>query len=172
MHFLDDPTLSADVWMATIFHRLGLIDPYYENMGYGHGTSGTGRVDVVDLAHGTSNTDRTQVIVFPAAQQTNVPLAGAAEAPSPLPPGAPYTFGYPVTIQPAAFSQLAVTQAELKGPNGATVEVYPNPSGCGTACYALIPTAPLLPATTYTAHVVGTVDGKPFERTWNFTTTR
>jgi hypothetical protein len=47
----------------------------------------------------------------------------------------------------------------------------PTPSASfqgNTVC--LIAKAPLRPHTTYTATVTGTVDGKPWRRTWTFTT--
>jgi uncharacterized protein YkwD len=171
MHYVDSPTVSVDSWLATVFHRQGLLDPYLEYIGYGHGSNGSAQVDVIDFGHGTTETDRTQVIVFPAAGQINVPRYGSGEAPSPLPPDATYPIGYPITIQPTAFVPLIVTQAELRDSSGAPVAVYPSPSGCGTACYALIPIKPLQKATTYTVHAVGTIDGVPFDTTWSFTTT-
>jgi hypothetical protein len=173
MGYVDDPTISIDGWMATIFHRTIILDPYLEYMGYGHGRSTLGQVDVVDLGHGSLDiTDRTQVIVFPTAGQTGVPTAWlGGEVPDPLPPGTIYPVGYPITVQPIAYVPLSVTQAELRDDRGAQVAVYPSPAGCGTACYALVAVKPLRPATTYSVYVAGTVDGVPFDKTWAFTTT-
>jgi hypothetical protein len=61
--------------------------------------------------------------------------------------------------------------AELRDANGAPISLYPNPADCGISCYALIPTAGLQSATTYTVHVAGAIDGISFDRTWSFTTT-
>jgi hypothetical protein len=99
-----------------------------------------------------------------------VPLSGAQEIPSALPPGETDPFGYPITIQPSFGVPLVITHALVHDGGGAAVAVYPNPPDCGTTCYALIPTAPLKPATTYTVDVAGTIDGAPFTRTWSFTT--
>jgi hypothetical protein len=126
-----------------------------EYMGYGHGTSGTARVDVVDFGHGTTDPARQHIILFPAPGQGNIPLLGMWESPSPLPPGDTDPFGYPITLQPSYGVPLTVTQAELWDSAGAPVPIYPNPPECGTACYALIPTTPLQQATTYIAHVIG-----------------
>jgi hypothetical protein len=173
MGYVDDPTISIDGWMATIFHRTIILDPYLEYMGYGHGRSSLGQVDVVDLGHGPLDTaDRTQVIVFPAAGQTDVPVAWlGGEIPDPLPPGTTYPVGYPITIQPIAYVSLTVTQAELRDDQDVPVAIYPNPANCGTACYALVAVKPLQLGTTYTVHVTGTVDGVPFDKSWAFTTT-
>jgi uncharacterized protein YkwD len=170
MHFVNDPVRSVDGWAATIFHRAIMLDPYMEYMGYGYGSVGTARVDVADFGHGMTDSVRQNVVTFPALGQTDVPLQGMLETPSPLPPGETGPFGYPITIQPTAFIPLVVTQAELRDGSGALVSVYPNPSNCGTACYALIPTKLLHAATTYTVHAVGTIDGAPFDMTWSFTT--
>jgi hypothetical protein len=170
MHFEDDPVRSVDGWAATVFHRVVILDPYLEYMGYGHGTSGTARVDVADFGHATTDPARQQITVFPAPGQTNVPLLGMWESPSSLPPGETDPFGYPITLQPVYGVPLTVTQAELWDSTGAPITIYPDPPECGTACYALIPTTPLQSATTYTAHVTGTIDGVPFDLTWSFTT--
>jgi uncharacterized protein YkwD len=171
MHFEDDPVRSVDGWAATVFHRVIILDPYLEYMGYGHGISGTARVDVADFGHGTTDPARQLVILFPAPGQTNVPLLGTWESPNPLPPGETDPFGYPITLQPPYGVPLTVSQAELWDSTAAPVAIYPNPPDCKTACYALIPITPLQRATTYTAHATGAIDGVPFDITWSFTTT-
>jgi hypothetical protein len=171
--FDNDPLVSVDNLIATVFHRVTMLDPYMEYMGYGRGRVGSGGADVIDFGHGTSNTNRQQVIVYPADGQTNVPVLWlGGETPSPLPPDAPPSaVGFPITIQPSAYVALQVTQAELRDGSGRSVAVYPNPSTCGTTCHAIIPISPLQNATAYTVHVLGSVDGAAFERTWTFTTT-
>jgi len=172
MSYVDDPIRSVDAWMATVFHRTLLLDPFLEYMGYGHGSAGTThRVDVLDLGHAAADSDRHQVIVYPAPGQRDVPAAWQGrEMPDPLPPNTTYPVGYPITIQPIAFVPLAITQAELRDGAGAPVAVYPNPQACGTDCYALIAVAPLQAAATYSVYVAGTVDGVAFDKSWSFTT--
>jgi uncharacterized protein YkwD len=157
MHFEDDPISSVDGWAVTVFHRVVILDPYLEYMGYDHGMSGTAQVDVADFGHATTDPARQQLTLFPGSGQTIVPLLGAWESPSPLPPGETDPFGYPITIQPPYGVPLTVTQAELCDSSGAPVSIYPNPSDCGTVCYALIPMMPLQKATTYTAQARSTV---------------
>jgi Cysteine-rich secretory protein family len=170
--FDNDPIVSVDNLIATVFHRVTMLDPYLEYMGYGHGPVGSGGADVIDFGHGTSSTNRQQVIVYPVDGQTNVPVLWlGGETPSPLPPDAPPSaVGFPITIQPSAYVALNVTQAELHDSSRAPIAVYPNSSNCGTACYAIIPVNPLQKAMVYTVHVAGAVDGAPFEQTWAFTT--
>ena len=173
MDSIDHPITSVDGWLGTVFHRIVVLDPYMQYMGYGHGQSRlTEFVDVVDFGHGPTTTiSHTQFVIFPAAEQINVPIKGEQELPSPLPPGTPSLYGYPITVQSPNTATLTVTKAELRDGSGKAVAVHPNPSDCGTTCYALIPVNPLQKAMDYTVHVVGTVDNMPFDKTWTFTTT-
>lgn len=172
MDYFDDPLRTVDGLMATVFHRVNILTPTHAYAGYGHGRSVAEMVDVIDFGAGSTNlVGAPDVAVFPANNQSDVPLYGASETPSPLPPGASYPVGYPITLQPIFGAALTVTQAELRDGNGAAIAVYPNPPDCGTGCYALIPTAGLKPATTYSVHVAGSVDSTPFQKTWSFTTT-
>jgi hypothetical protein len=170
-HF-DDPLRTIDGLMATVFHRINILTPSHAYLGYGHGRSAVEAVDVLDFGRGPVNTPNLSgLAVYPGPGQVDVPRYGAGETPSPLPPGASYPIGYPITIMPIAGTTLSVSTAQLRYASGAAIQVYPNPPDCGTSCYALIPTAGLKSATTYTVHVAGMLDGAPFEKTWSFTTT-
>jgi len=172
MGYFDNPEQAVDALMMTVFHRITMLAPSHQYAGYGHGRSAAEYVDVIDFGSGSTDpTGPPDVVVFPAANMFEVPLYGASETPSPLPPGASYPIGYPITLQPVFGTALTVTEAELRDSAGAIVPVYPNPRDCETGCFALIPTTGLKPATTYTVHVAGSVDGAPFEKAWSFTTT-
>ena len=170
-HF-DDPERAVDGLMATVFHRVNILTATHAHLGYGHGQNQIEAVDVLDFGRGASEPGGSPgVALFPGSDQRDVPLYGAGETPSPLPPGAAYPIGYPITIQPIAGTMLAVSTAELRDEGDALVPLYPSPSDCAASCYALLPVAGLRPGTTYTTHVVGTVDGAAFDLTWLFTTT-
>jgi uncharacterized protein YkwD len=172
MGYFDNPQQTVDALMMTVFHRITILAPAHQYAGYGHGRSAVEYVDVIDFGRGSTNpTGPPDVVAFPAANMSEIPLYGASETPSPLPPGASYPIGYPITIQPVFGTALTVTQAELRDSASALIPVHPNPPGCETDCFALIPTPGLKTATTYTVHVAGSVDGVPFEKTWKFTTT-
>lgn len=169
--YVGDPQHSVDDLMATVFHRVGLLLPWSRFAGYGLDHETAAAFDVLDFGRGADAPALSPgVVVFPAPGQTDVPLVGWDEQPSAVPPGAPYPFGYHVTIQPTTGSGLTVTTAELRDGTGALVAVYPSPAACGVTCYALTPIAPLHPATTYIAHTAGTIDGVAFALTWSFTT--
>lgn len=167
-----DPTRSVDDLIGTVYHRVIMLIPSHQYVGYGNARSNVRYSDVIDFGTGaTVPTGQPGVLVFPADGQINVPLQGASETPSPLPLGANYPIGYPITIQPVNGTALTISQAELRNGNGALVSIYPNPADCGTTCYALIPVNSLTVSTTYTVHVAGAVDGVSFDTTWTFTTT-
>jgi uncharacterized protein YkwD len=172
MGYFDDPLRTVDGLMATVFHRINILTSTHAYLGYGHGRSAVEAVDVLDFGRGPSTpSDPPDRAVYPGPGQVEVPRYGAGETPSPLPMGASYPIGYPITLQPLAGTTLTVRQAELHDASGIPIPVYPNPPDCGTSCYALIPTAGLRAATTYTVHVAGAIDGAPFDKTWSFTTT-
>jgi uncharacterized protein YkwD len=172
MDYFDDPLRTVDGLMARVFHRINILTSTHAYLGYGHGRSAFEAVDVLDFGRGSSSPPSPPTLaVYPGPGQVEVPRYGAGETPSPLPPGASYPIGYPITLQPLAGAILSVTAAQLRDASGVLIPVYPNPPDCGTGCYALIPTAGLQGATTYTVHVAGALDGAPFDKTWSFTTT-
>ncbi len=178
MHFIGDPIASVDGWMATVYHRVIMLDPDAHYTGYGYGKDGSVAVVAVDVMDfGTGPTDKgiwrplCYPLAYPADGQTEVPISwDGGEYPDPLPPDASRPVGYPFTIQGAG-GLLEVEWAEMRDGSGNLVEVHPNPPDCsGFNCYALIPVSPLQPNTTYTVHARGEVCGIPFDRTWQFTT--
>ncbi len=170
-HF-DDPERAVDGLMATVFHRVNILTATHAHLGYGHGENATEAVDVLDFGRGASEpAGPPGVALYPGPDQREVPLYGAGETPSPLPPGAAYPIGYPVTIQPLVGTTLTVSAAELRDPGGTLVPLYPSPPDCARSCYALLPVSGLRAGTTYTAHVAGALDGVEFDTTWSFTTT-
>lgn len=173
MGYMDDPQRAVDGLMKTVFHRKSILSPTHQFVGYGKARSADDEeaVDVIDFGKGANDPiGQPGILVFPAANQTDVPLYGTNETPSYLPPDAIYLVGFPITVQFMYGQVLTVSEVELRDGRGALVPLYENPALCETGCYAILPRAPLQPATTYTVHVAGTVDGLPFERSWSFMT--
>jgi len=175
MHFVGDAEASVDDWVATVYHRLILLDPNVHYAGYGFAKNGRG-VDVMDFATGPTDSGiwvsaLPRPLGYPANGQTDVPLAWLGnESPNPLPAGAQRPVGYPFTLQGVS-GKLAVTKAELRTADGQVVPVHPNPAGCADAnCYTLIAISALQPSTVYIVEASGTVDGVAFQQQWQFTT--
>ncbi len=173
-HYLGDPVASVDGWMATVYHRLSLISPYYSVGGYGLSHLNNFDVDVLNMSSGEAGgwiSALPFLWVYPFDGQTNVPTQwSGGEWPNPLPPGAHGPVGYTITVQ-GMNGAWKITSGELRDKNDALTPVYPNPPDC-TAwyCYAIIPVAPLRPWTTYTVTVRGTLADAAFEKKWHFTT--
>jgi len=116
------------------------------------------------------------VVLYPADGQKDVPLAFSPEIPDPIPESADKRAGYPVT---AIFSEGALVKdvkASLKDADGREVAVWlSTPEKPAAADYqrntvGLIAQEPLKPATTSTVAIAARVTGKPWLRTWSFTT--
>jgi photosystem II stability/assembly factor-like uncharacterized protein/uncharacterized protein YkwD len=176
MHFIGDPVISVDGWMATIYHRVIPLSPDARYTGYGVGKSNNTAVDVMDFGGGPTQegmwaSATPYPLAYPPDGLTDVPTTwGGGEAPDPLPPGAARPVGYPFTLQGVG-GTLHVDSAALRGPQGQFVATHPNPPDCVTFnCFALIAVQPLQSNTVYTVRVQGNVGGVPFDRTWHFTT--
>jgi len=175
MHFIGDPIASVDGWMATIYHRVIMLDPGAHYTGYGNGRDASTAVDVMDFGGGPTDAGTWSSVLYPLAYpadgQSNVPTSwSGGESPDPLPPGAPRPVGYPFTLQGVG-GALQVGSATLRNGNGQTVATHPNPPDCPAFnCFALIAVQPLQPNTTYTVQAQGSVGGVTFNRTWTFTT--
>jgi hypothetical protein len=174
MHFIADPVKSVDSWMATIYHRVIILDPYAYYAGYGREHSANIKVDVMDFGNGPSNNGTSIVpypLAYPSDRQTGVPfLWDGGEYPNPLPEGATRPVGYPFTLQGVG-GRLQVDWAEMRDGADRVVAIHPDPAECATFnCYALIAITPLSPNTRYTVHARGLVDRVPFDRSWQFKT--
>ncbi len=176
MHGLGDPVASVDDWVATVYHRFPILEPYNHYVGYAHHTGTPMAVDVMDFgagptAEGLWMPATPYPLAYPADGQTDVPTGwSGAESPNPLPDGVTGPVGYPFTLQ-AIGGKLTMTRAELHTADGTLVATHPNPADCAAGrCLALIAVAPLAPHTSYVVTAAGDVSGVPFQREWHFTT--
>lgn len=176
MHGLGNPISSVDDWVATVYHRFAILDPYNHYAGYAHHTGAPVAVDVMDFGSGPTGEGvwmpaTPYPLAYPADGQTNVPTSwSGAESPSPLPPGAQGPVGYPFTLQGVG-GGVTITQAELRTEAGELVPTHPNPPDCASgSCLALMAVTPLMPHTTYVVTAAGDVSGVAFQRKWRFTT--
>jgi photosystem II stability/assembly factor-like uncharacterized protein len=176
MHGLGDPLASVDDWMATVYHRFPILEPYNHYVGYGHYAGAPVAVDVMDFGAGPTADGlwmpaTPYPLAYPADGQTDVPTSwSGAEIPNPLPPGTLGPVGYPFTLQ-AIGGKLTITQSALHTADGALVPAHPNPADCAAGrCLALMAITPLAAYTTYVVTAAGDVSGVPFQQEWRFTT--
>jgi hypothetical protein len=161
---------AVDRWVDAVFHRLPLSDPETVSAGFGEAEAGALSIQVLDLGQGAGG--QHDPVAYPGPDQTGVPFAFLGdEIPDPA-PGAHYPTGYPITLQVGGSSTLKVTTASLVGPDGHGLNGYEldsTNSDLKDNQWGVLPRDPLLPGSRYTVKVEGTVDGRPFSKTWSFT---
>jgi len=171
MHFTGDATAAIDGWLVTLWHRIPLVHPNMLDFGAGIEPGGAEVMDFGDF----QAVDRNGVWVYPPDGMAGVPPYGGTEYPVPPDPPASCggAYGTFVSILFDSSATVSFDTHELRGPAGPVEHGWMVPSGyefwLAWGSYAMIP-CPLAPATTYTVHVAGTVNGVRFDRTTTFTT--
>ena len=164
------PQAALQVWVDSVFHRFPLITPETQAVGYGEAQLGILSVATYELGLGPPGT--ADPVVYPAPGQRDVaPAFTGNEIPDPVPQGGQYPVGYPVTLEVGSARKLEVGSGRLIGPDGQVVPSYVlNPGeGVDTMEWALLAKQPLKPGATYTAEVIGKLDGQDWSKRWQFT---
>ncbi len=169
---LSGSMLSTVDWsIATINHRLTLIDPRYTDIGFGAVSTESGGMETIKL--GTRNWSHSvepEWQAWPVDGTTNTGLQYLGSAPSPF-SGVPYPVGYPVTLKYHGPGNVQFTSAELQA-NGSSVPILAE-TGDGWLTrntMMILAVDPLQPNTTYNVAVQATVDGAPVSHAWSFQT--
>src|SRR5262249_13141825 len=87
-----EPAVAVDGWMATLYHRVPLLDPELQTIGLGFARGGrSGWVAVLDVSGSHGQFATGTVVCCPADRQRDVPLAfpDGGEFPNPLPQAGP-----------------------------------------------------------------------------------
>jgi hypothetical protein len=168
------PDGSIQVWIDSVYHRYPLLARETSVAGYGQAGFGIASISVMDL--GVADPGRSDPIVYPVPDQADVPAYfNGQEVPDPVPQGATYPVGYPVTLQVGAGQTLTVTSGRLFGSDNQEVPSYtlqPGASGVTQSEWALLAQHPLTPGARYTVEVIGKVDGQDFSKRWSFAVAR
>jgi len=180
---------AVELWLDSVYHRFGLLDPGLTSMGFGIAGRASSSDDLPVTTLNAGFESRAEVpngraVVWPVPGQTDVPLSfEAGEIPDPLAnfPGASYPAGYPVTV---SFFGLGVRGLDVRAASLTqggrrvpchllTPQVEKNPAELGMSA-ALLPTRPLQARTSYQARVSGryrdAAGWHPFAVTTMFTT--
>jgi hypothetical protein len=168
---------AVEGWIGSLLHRIPLLQSRLRKIGYGVARGGPAGVTVVlDATNGLGVGKDAPVVLYPADGQKDVPLSFSPEIPDPIPDSVDKRAGYPVT---AIFSEGALVKdvkASLKDANGKELAIWlSSPEKPAAADYqrntiGIIAQEPLQPSTTYTVAMAARVTGKPWLRTWSFTT--
>ena len=170
------PSVAAREWLAGFYHRVPLLNPALKEVGIGYHQQNAEWACVVDCLSGSSGKPSKDVVYFPEDQQTDVPVRFGDELPRATPAGHKGDAGLPITIQFTRGQRVTDAAVKLTGPKDADVPVYlsspqsPASSFTQRNTVCAIPRQPLTRGTPYVVELRCTVEGKPFSRTWRFTT--
>jgi uncharacterized protein YkwD len=177
-----DPLQGIEAWMATLYHRVPILEPNLKSIGYGCARARRhGWITVMNVGTGRERVVRPRAVFYPAPDQTGVPLnfPFSGEEPNPIPDDATGKAGYPVTAFFPENAPLKSSSAVLTDGAGREVPVwfsspevpanlkYPKHQG-NTIC--LISKEPLRPNTTYGVLLRGQLGGQGWQKEWRFTT--
>ena len=166
----NDAAAAVNDWIDSVYHRIPLMRADLLELGYGDAYLGPMTVQVMDMSYRESATGR--VIVYPVANQMNVPTAfNGNEIPDPA-PNANYPIGYPVTATFDRNARVTIGAFHLRDPSGADlagVTLQPSAADMENS-FGYLANVPLRPGTTYTADLSYTLNGVAGHKTWRFTT--
>ena len=170
INFSADAVDNVDLFVATVFHRFALLHPSSVAVGYGVGTGGGREITVIDIGLDRSYEPGVELpTVYPAPGQTDVPAQWYAyESPDPV-PGLPRPVGSPLTVSFLLGQEVTWGPVSLVAASGGPVDVVVVESQWRRSI-GITPVRPLFRGTDYFATVSGTVDGRPFTKSWSFTT--
>ena len=167
-----------ELTMGAPYHRMRVMTYAPSEVGIGFSAVRPSNI-VIDLAYTAGNSQGapdTPATVWPTDGATGTPLTGCCEDPRPV---QLQEWGYPVSVQTHERKELKVDTFTLTDADGKAVAstllnfgTDPNLTLIYRARYVafLMPLLPLTENSRYTASFNGTINGKPYQRTWSFTT--
>jgi uncharacterized protein YkwD len=172
------PTEAVSGLIDSIISRPRLLDPYLRDVGLGYTPFAMGGwLWVIDL-HSEPGHDADKENFYPAPDQENVPLNYRPnEVPSPIPAGYKGKLaGYAITALFGPRARVTTATAKLQDDKGAVVDGWlSSPEAPAIVGYpqhflCFLPKSPLRPNTRYTTTFEAEANGRPWRRTWSFTT--
>jgi uncharacterized protein YkwD len=157
--------------IATINHRLTLIDPRYQHIGLGAVNEGNTRIEVIKLGTPSwSSTFDPEWTAWPPDGTSGIGPQYLGSAPYPF-TNIQYPVGYPVTLKYFGPGSVEFHSVELRA-NGASVPIhYGVGNGWLTRNTMMILAVDPLPLDTlFEVHIQGTANGQPVTHQWSFRT--
>jgi uncharacterized protein YkwD len=195
------PTGAVNVWMATFYHRVPILNPHLKKIGIGYVLDVDKKLCqvVMDVQSGVDwagmrNDRERMAVVFPAHEQQAVPVLfglGMPESPNPLPAEAGQSrisAGYPITVTfPRRVSIRNVTaKLSVKRDHPSQSTSNDIPAWVSSPEKPAIPNSPIMQGSTiciisksalnretsYSVTVAADIAGQPWSQSWSFTTKR
>jgi uncharacterized protein YkwD len=175
-----EPIDGVDAWMATLYHRVPILEPNLKSIGFGCARGRRqGWVAVMNVTSGRGEEPRRGPVFYPVADQTKVPLnfPNGGEEPNPISQDKTGRAGYPITAFFPKNEPLKNALGKLTNSQGietpcwfSSPEKPANSEARQGNTVCLIPKEPLLANTTYHVHIQGQIAGKAWDKKWQFTT--
>ncbi|HVS39662.1 MAG TPA: CAP domain-containing protein [Gemmataceae bacterium] len=167
----------ADFLLAALIARQLFLEPNVKRIGLGSNWIGAEAGSwVLDASPPGEWSENKEPILYPYADQQGVPVRYTGDQPSPLPAEAQgKPAGCPVTIRFSWHKPVDKVTARLTDAAGQEVPAWlstpqqPLP-GVALGVVCLLPREPLREGETYTVAASADYDGKPWTKTWTFTT--
>jgi uncharacterized protein YkwD len=177
-----EPIDGVDAWMATLYHRVPILEPNLKTIGFGCARGRRqGWVAVMNVSSGRGEEPRPGPLFYPAPDQTGVPLSfpNGGEEPNPIPDDKTGRAGFPITASFPHDKPLKNAIGKLTSSQGietpcwfSAPEKPANPKEearqGNTVC--LIPKEPLAANATYHVRLQGQLGDKAWDKKWKFTT--
>jgi uncharacterized protein YkwD len=175
-----DPLDGVDAWMATLYHRVPILEPNLQTIGFGCARGRRqGWATVMNVATGRAKEMRSIPVFYPAADQIKVPLnfPNSGEVPNPIPEDKTGRAGFPITATFPDQPPLLDATGKLLDAKGTEVACWfsspqlpANPTRKQGNTVCLIPKVPLNTNATYHVQMQGKLAGKVWDKKWKFTT--
>ncbi len=136
------PVEAIDKWFQTLYHRIGLLDPNLQRIGFGTYNG----YQVMDIHQGRlkGSAITTLTVVYPAADTMNVPGVFKNEIPAPVP--GDDSLGIPITVEFFGHYGTSISDVEAQLLNLDT--------GLSVPCLLQHPGAPILDGWDYKQLIV------------------
>ncbi len=156
-------------WMESLYHRLPMLTPAVNEVGYGQANDDVGYANVLEMGVAGEPDLSFHTVRWPVAGAT---AWDGKEVPQPQTPPGGYPSGPVITLQVTGASFVALTAVVSVGSTdlASTVLTWPADPNMAPDAVAVIPHEPLTPLTTYRVEITGTLDDEPFADAWDFTT--
>jgi hypothetical protein len=169
---------GAEDLIAAIYHRFVIFEPMFKEIGSGAATAPDGSIYITTdfAANGLSRVlGQGGTVVYPFANQQNVPRIFLSDSESPDPVAGKNEVGYPISIHADITSTVSVQSFTVQPRGGSPLpaQLLTNSTDAQhtpKSVAAIVPLDVLAAGATYDVQFKGTVDGLTVERSWSFST--
>lgn len=171
---------AAEELIGAIYHRFVIFEPMFKDAGAGTATVPGGYTYFTTDFGAIGLTTRLgsgKFVVYPFANQTNVPASFLSDSEDPDPVSLQNEIGYPISIHADIDGVVNVEPGNftVRPRGGAALPVKllaheTDKEHTGPSVAAIIPLSALAPNTVYDVQFIGTVSNAAVNRTWSFTT--